>query len=521
MLRFVNCSYLSSPGRPPTLEALKKHAQSLAILIQSLAPSQGAGEVNNQMINRARCTAGGDDSKQMNGLTGVGTARSFVEGEAFDWLNDLSKPYNSDEAEHHHPLNGLVNLVKGHSDTKGTEYYCPLHEPSVKVEDVHKVQARGAAEGHYQNERHKKPYARHMNLLMHANETLEILDHEFSATGGLLSILPTDSDADKEQLEDARQTLIGQWLLFTQQLVSRMHDLEIAYANSLDLLGGEAILPMQHISALGPDGRSGREIVFPQDRWILANAGEDVWNFIHQTLDKKEHLDELQFRKRQEQGVTGAALEPLSQSKPSRGLAFVDLVTRFYRLKGHGNTSGSIFVLPAYADRPGTTYTREIENRVTVMAVPTPVFPTRVSEWEKRNEGKLRQLDEMKTHKADNTREMIKLRGQNQTLLDEVASLNTLVQQYRNATTPSLEAAVEDIARLQKQLDESRSREAAAQARVEAIEALLPNENSWCELSGRLPRDQDGNITDHALKSMLDIMKSLADENAALKRHNN
>ncbi|CAK7199735.1 hypothetical protein SEUCBS139899_002418 [Sporothrix eucalyptigena] len=60
---------------------------------------------------------------------------------------------------------------------------------------------------------------------------VERLDHEYAGTGGLPSLLPTDiatqTTADDTEVEEslettaASNTLLGQWLVFTQQLVGR------------------------------------------------------------------------------------------------------------------------------------------------------------------------------------------------------------------------------------------------------------------------------------------------------------
>ncbi|KAI0159629.1 hypothetical protein GGR57DRAFT_458187 [Xylariaceae sp. FL1272] len=230
-----------------------------------------------------------------------------------------------------------------------------------------------------------RPYETHMTLLMHANEILERLDHEYSAMGGILSIIPLDSENVDEQraLTQAKTTLVGQWILYTQHLVVRMHELEIAYGNCLDLLANEAVVPMQHISIHGPDGRSGREIVFPQDRWILANAGEDVFNFIHQMLDRAEARQNSQDDVFAEQNVLGDAAFASNSDSKYRGIVKVDLNTRFYRLRNSGH--GPVFVLPAFADRSNTEHTRDMENRPTVIAIPQPSIKESISAWEQKN----------------------------------------------------------------------------------------------------------------------------------------
>ncbi|KAI0132562.1 hypothetical protein BJ170DRAFT_253263 [Xylariales sp. AK1849] len=507
IFKHVNCCYLSTPGRPPTLAALKQHAQSLAVLVQTLAPSQGPGEIN-------------------NANTAKGTAKEFVDGEAFDWLNDLETPYSTHEPAHHRPLNSLVNLVKTHSDTKGTEYHCPLDQPSerasVKNEDVEKTKQRGKTEEQYQNDRQSKPFARHMNILMHANELLEILDHEFSATGGLLSILPTEHEVEAAQFEDAKTTLIGQWLLFTQQLVARMHDLEIAYANSLDLLAREAVVPMQHMSAHGPDGRSGREIVLPQDQWVLANAGEDVLSFMQQTLDRKQREWENSLRTGRARGVSGEVLSPHdAPTGAERGIVYVDLITRYYRLTGHGHDRGPIFILPAYADRPGTKYTRQMEDRPTVVSVPTPMYPERMSEWETRMKGKEDNLSKLYITNTQLSRDIVELQNENRRLKNEVGDAQDEVSAFRNSISPEQSAIAEELGGLKEQLKRSKNKEAEEKKRADQaegyIQGLLPNEFSWSAAAGKLPRTPDGQLTDQTLKSMLHTLKMAHNDNAILK----
>jgi hypothetical protein len=510
MYKHVNCNYLSTPGRPPTLAALKKHAQSLTYLISKIAPSQGPGEIN-------------------NAKSGDPTAKSFIDGEAFDWLNDLESPYKSQEPQHNRPLNALVNTARYNSDTTGVEFHCPLENPldrkSTRREEEKKlVEKRGQEEADYQDERHVKPFARHWNLLRHANECLEILDHEFSATGGLLSILPSEHGIEAEQLDVAKNTLIGQWLLFTQQLVARMHDLEIAYANSLDLLEGEAVIPMQHMTSHGPDGRSGREMVFPQDRWILANAGDDVITFVHRLLDEKQKLAERKDRNRGTEGTLGDVLNARPEDNEGndsrRGIVSVDLTTRFYRLRGNGNERGPVVILPAYGDRPNTKYTRMMEDRPTVVTLPAPVFPDRVSDYQLGNR-KMAEDNRTLFIKSAQLEESVKtLQAENEKLKSEATEARTVTDSMRKAMMPDQIQVSQDIIQLRKNLQQSKDKETATQTQVSAaeaqIQALLPNDYSWDKLQGKLPRDLDGNVTEGAMRSMLQSLKKANDQNTGL-----
>ncbi|KAI0152344.1 hypothetical protein F4776DRAFT_24749 [Hypoxylon sp. NC0597] len=402
MLAHVNCGYLSTPGRPPTLESLKQHAQSLVYLISTIIPGEMGAEVDNE--NRPF---------SLDGTAG------FEYNDAFDFLNNLQIPYDNIDSAHRKPLNSLVNLIKRNSDERGVEFHCPLTRLPVKRIEKNSYEPT-------------RPFQTHMTLLMHANECLERLDHEYSALGGLLAILPTDRESVNEDpdLPKAKSTLIGQWLLYTQHLVGRMHELEIAYANSLDLLASEAYIPAQHMSVYGPDGRSGREIVFPQDRWVLANAGEDVFNFIHRLLDKKEAWSDTQDKTWVKQNVVGKSLgrEDNTDDGALRGIAHVDLSTRFYRLKGSGH--GPIFVLPAFSDRANTQYTRDMENRPTVVTLPTPAAREQTTAWEKRHKGLQETNQKQNVDLTNLTKENVNLKEANRVQEEEVKRLQRLNKIY-------------------------------------------------------------------------------------------
>ncbi|KAI5459765.1 hypothetical protein BGZ63DRAFT_359103 [Mariannaea sp. PMI_226] len=351
LLEHVNCSYLSS-GTAPTLLALKKHAQSLANIIRTLAPST--------------------KTKAVGALDGDGDLYDgFPENEAFDWLNRLDQPYENDDDSHHIPLWSLANEIKDDFESKGVQYHCPLSQ----VPDTGPL-----ADGNGL----RRPYMTHQNLVMHANECLEILDHEYSATGGLMSILPLPAEEGMASAIGAENTLLGQWLFHHQALVARMHELEISYANALDALGGEANVPFQIMRRAGPDGISnGREIAYPQDRYILVNAGDDVTSHIHRLLDRNEATYKQKQKIWSEHDAAGERMwdQERGGNWYTKGLVPVDLLTRFYRIAGKGHDS-PIFVLPAVEQHPGVSHTREIEKQPTVVSAVPLSWPKRVSEWE-------------------------------------------------------------------------------------------------------------------------------------------
>ncbi len=355
MLRHMSCCYESSRAAPPTLLALKQHAQSLCYLITLLEPAEHPLQVGGK-----------------GGGKGSGKATTSY-ASAWDWLFDMQTPYTNDDPDHHRPLVDLMNQVASRHDVTGTKYRCALEE--------HKPSSKDAP---------RRPYASHANLLMHANECLERLDHEYSTSGGLLSVLPTNEDYDGPDLRAARNSLVGQWLMFTQQLVGRMHELEIAYGNALDALASEAVAPLQSLgggggSLHGPDARSGREIAYPQDRWVLVNAGDDIFDHLHQLLDRAEALAEEKEKVWRGEGhVIGERYwtEQRGGKTYARGIIPLNITTRYYRLKGQGRST--IFVCPAWDEHPAVAATKALESRPTVVAVTAPRFPARATDLERR-----------------------------------------------------------------------------------------------------------------------------------------
>ncbi|KAK0668708.1 hypothetical protein QBC41DRAFT_119108 [Cercophora samala] len=359
LLRHVNCGYLSTEGIAPTLLALKQHAQSLCILIHQLNPTTGLTEIGDGSLKRAR--AGGS-------APGDPLALKAHLNDAFDFLSDLSTPYTNDDANHQVPLTALLNEVRARDEIKGVSYHCPFA-------DAPKPRNPGD---------NLKPYATHQNLVMHANACLERLDHEFSTTGGLLSILPTDEEG-RETMNHARNTLLGQWLVFTQHLVGRMHELERSYNNALDALASEAVIPAQHLSIVGPTAASeGHNIVYPQDKYVLVNAGDDIFQYLHSILDKQETLVQANETINKKNGVIGeiSIVEDEESQMYTKGIVYVDIPSRFYRLAGQGRNT--LFVLPAHNVHPATAHTRLLESQPTVVTSISATNPERISVLERR-----------------------------------------------------------------------------------------------------------------------------------------
>ncbi|KAL2176781.1 uncharacterized protein P884DRAFT_155882, partial [Thermothelomyces heterothallicus CBS 202.75] len=432
LLRHVNCGYLSTRGVPPTLLALKQHAQSLCVLIHALNPTLESAEI---------APGGGGDDDDADPL-----ALRYKLNDAFDFLDDLTVPYINDDPDHHKPLAALANEVRARDEALGTTaYHCPLAE----------TRPRGEAGAGGDKPR---PYANHHNLVMHANACLERLDHELGSTGGLMSLLPpADTSSGPDPAAAARDSLLGQWLHFTQSLVGRMHELERAYGSALDALAGEAVVPAalalsQYRSQYQYQTGGGRELVYPQDRWVLANAGDDAFERVHALLDRREALAAARERVWRRNGVIGDALwqqrprrddgeeddddedddeEEEEDRGHARGIVTVDILTRYYRLRGAGGAGArsTVFVVPAWEQHPGVEYTREAEARPTVVACAQARFPERATELERRFRDRINRARAVE-------RDNLRLRNRMDELEAEVAVLsrhNDMLAKTRDA----------------------------------------------------------------------------------------
>ena len=408
LLAHVNCSYLSTNGNSPTLTELKQHVQSLVVLIKALTVT-----TNSAYIDNANLSAMMED------------AVAFHDGETYDFLNDLNNHYDGPataqlKTHHSMPLNSALNVIEvvqviptqnGCVCAGGKQAPQPLTGKAKQQQRGHNPNAIPATAQEvlehicplreaYQAAPNQVslPWAQHDNLIRHANEILELLDHEYSAKGGLLSILPL-----KEQKEDrayAETTILGQLILHMQRLVIRCHDLERLYANATDAMASEAVIPAQTLSRLGPDGRKGRELVYPQDRFVLVNCGEDVYSFLCNAFDRKDIQDEEIMKLHLRNGSTGEALWRQKDGRDySRGITALDVVTRYYRIRGDekaGQANKTIFVIPAHAEHPGVKVTREMEQQPTVVAVVKPQWPERQSIMEMKHRQDLKDYKDLK-----------------------------------------------------------------------------------------------------------------------------
>ncbi|KAK4192414.1 hypothetical protein QBC35DRAFT_373488 [Podospora australis] len=461
--RNLNCGLLSTPGLPPTLLALKQHAQSLCILIQTLVPQFESREVGTQAANPTTTTtttttatgAAGSSStrrrrssarRQSAAAAGLG----YELGDAFDFLMDLTTPYQNDDPAHNLPLTALVNDIRERDETRGRVYYhCPFADRYP----------REAGE-------EQKPYATHQNLIIHANDCLERLDHEFSSTGGLMSLLPSDEVLERQQLINSKNSLLGQWLLHHQLLTARLHDLERAYANALDALKGEATIPHQFVTDLGHDGRNhGRDLVYPQDRFVLVNCGDDVAEFIHNTLDKEEALsqqrDEVLFRN----GAIGQRMR--TEDGAFRSLVSADFNTRYYRLVGQERST--IFISPAWEHHPAVEHTKQIQNEPTIVAAIKPTWPPRATELEKK-------FKAYEDKAAANAVEVVRLRDDKHRHEEQLKSLRNHVDKLLEKQRDLENAMGSGEVALANQLTALKNQTKVLEEKIAALEPALTEE---------------------------------------------
>ncbi|KAJ4425164.1 hypothetical protein N0V82_000219 [Gnomoniopsis sp. IMI 355080] len=536
MLAHMNCSYLGEPGMPPTLLSLKRHAQSLAVLIQYLQPSVSTGAVDGKVLgdfdpNGYVVDGVGRASQDVDGGNIPAASRTYMDipdrrlnnGEAFDWLHDLTNPYFNDDPDHHRPLNALMNEVKSSHDLTGPTFHCPLTDvvPRGLKEDVSKNDI-------YLNPKDtmSKHYASHHNLVMHANECLELLDHEFSATGGLLSIIPPDGEGmDKDDFEAAKNTLLGQLLLHTQGMYLRMHEFELDVGNMRDALAKDAVVPMQSLRAGGPDASSGREIVVGQDRFVIVNANNDTWKYMQDDFDVKEQQRQAIERVYREAGASGEAqwMKDRGGDLHARGIVALDYTTRYYRLMGAGHST--IFIAPGFGLVPSTEQTPKNERNPGVLGLVQPRWPERVSDWERKYKKQIADATALTRANFDLRREKHDKQEQIDALQHALDAAQTAMQAANEALTGVKRVAGEDLtdaqqeqaqttlldqyARLQRQF-------ASAQANLDAAERARRD----ADLQAAIQRDDDLSRRNNELRDYLakihDTMITENIENPAL-----
>jgi len=152
-------------------------------------------------------------------------------------------------------------------------------------------------------------------------------------------------------------------------------------------------------------------------------------------------------------GTTGEALWREREGKEySRGITALDIVTRYYRIRGdekNGQAIKTVFIIPAHAEHPGVKVTREMERQPTVVSVVKPLWPERQSILEMKHRSDLKDLNRLKQDiermkRDQENAEMAKIVLQHQLKLKEgtIFSLKEKVEEFETALNkPEGEAA--------------------------------------------------------------------------------
>lgn len=339
----LNCFHLTHPHTcvPPTVIQLKQHAQAVCLLLNLLQPSKNKDVWPNAPANPPFPVR-------------------------FDFLNDLTDPYPSGSTHanrgvlldfHQKPLRGLSNtLESGHPG----------------IGDI---------------ERCTKP-----ELLAHANKLLTRLDHVYRLTGGILSIPPPPPDDDESGSSTgsnetrvptglARNSILAQWLGYTRALTLRLASLEKETASLREVLGHEALVAKvrgkQAREKMGNgEGCGERELVYPQDRYVLAGLSEGLWTQLNEELtvregENREEREHEREEREQGRGVQGRgwgdfAAPEADDDGETNVVTWIETTSRLYRVRGHD----TIFVIPGFGVHPGAPAVHRVERGPLVQTVP-------------------------------------------------------------------------------------------------------------------------------------------------------
>lgn len=318
----LNCSYFShTSGAAPTLTQIKRHAQSLANLICSL-------DVLDNEVGR----------------------------DPFDYMDDLYTPYTNNEPSHRKPLTAVVNLITTHQDqalgTTRLTHRCPLAGDQASDDPAEHVE--------------------------HINRLFEVLEEMYHDKGGILGLVPEEGMPGRTEMEE---TIFGQWLLYTCRLVKQVARLEKEVARQQAVLAEEATIPHQ----LDSKGRliEGKPLLFPQDRYVLANISEELYDLLDKLLGQQESADRRRDPRRATAASSGRAASstpiplegPLYElgSASSNSLlpvTHIDVPSRIFRIGPYK----TLFIVPAFELNPNTQVTRahETEPDTLLKTLPRP-----------------------------------------------------------------------------------------------------------------------------------------------------
>lgn len=333
----LNCFHLTPPHTSPSASVieLKQHAQAVCLLLSLLQPTS-------------------DPDKWPN----VPADPPFPAH--FDFLSDLTEPYPGSQPNggvqkywHDKPLPGLSNTLESGHPGIGDIEQCTKAE-----------------------------------LLLHANKLLTRLDHVYNSTGGILSIPPPPPPPLSPEANEphtptglAQDSILAQWLGYTRALTLRLASLEKETAALREVLGHEALVAgvrgkQARAQTSNGDGCGEHELVFPQDRYVLAGLSEGLWARLHDELSAREGDDrEERAHERDERaqgrGVQGAgwgdfSTTPGDDARETNVVAWIETPSRLYRIRGHD----TIFVIPGFGLHPGAPAVHRVERTPLVQTVP-------------------------------------------------------------------------------------------------------------------------------------------------------
>ncbi|KAI9830634.1 MAG: hypothetical protein M1819_005444 [Sarea resinae] len=208
--------------------------------------------------------------------------------------------------------------------------------------------------------------------VQHANELLEALDEAYAEQGGLLALLPHEEEGKPTSAFDdaalplplsssaaaehspralASQTLLGQWMLYTQALVERVGHLEREVSTSRALLdtlahGLDAPVEVEGVSA-------GKARLKVSERFVLAGTQDrERWAQIDSSLAEKSADTKERERRARQQGVRSATRAGVGgvggvgggAGGSSDDVVWIDVPSRIYRARG----SGVLFLVPMH-----------------------------------------------------------------------------------------------------------------------------------------------------------------------------
>ena len=207
-------------------------------------------------------------------------------------------------------------------------------------------------------------------FMWHANQILEVIDGILEGEGGLLGALPPEGER-----ELAEESLLGQWLAYTQNLVLRVAELEREVVGLRELCkGGMGVPGVACTPSSGTrngDTRKGkgrekggensqegwtdrRPKSSRKERYILAGLTPSLWTRLQSALSASEQISISREQRAYRRGFTAQGLleslhspHPNSDSESANGVeprddswvpdnivAWIECSSRVYRCQG-------------------------------------------------------------------------------------------------------------------------------------------------------------------------------------------